>query len=92
MIDTQLKNIIPLLQINQTFRDLIPPLSEPEKLGLEEELKFHGGCYSPIFTWNGVIVDGHNRYEICSRWNLRIKLEEMEFGSMIVGSIPTSPN
>ena len=68
-----------LLQINEEFRDLIAPLSEHEQAGLEEELKYHGGCYLPIITWNGVIVDGHNRYEICSRWGLKIKSEEMEF-------------
>lgn len=79
MIENQSKNIIPLLQINPDFKALIPPLSEHELRGLEEDLKYHGGCYNPIFTWNGVIVDGHNRYEICQRLNLRIKHEEMSF-------------
>lgn len=67
------------LKINHSFRDLIPPLSEWELAGLEEELRFHGGCYSPIITWNSFIVDGHNRYEICTRHKLRIKSEEMDF-------------
>jgi len=25
------------------------------------------GCYDPIKIWNGTIVDGHNRYEICTK-------------------------
>ena len=54
------------LHIDQEFKSIIPPLSESEHELLEESLK-HDGCREPICIWNGVIVDGHNRYEICTR-------------------------
>ena len=66
------------LKINPTFRDLIPPLADHELEGLEEEIK-HSGCYSPIITWNGFIIDGHHRYEICTKHKLTFTTEEREF-------------
>ena len=66
------------IKINETFRDLIPPLSDHEKAGLEEDIK-HYGCYCPIITWNGYIIDGHHRYEICSKHKLSFRVEEREF-------------
>jgi len=66
------------LKINPAFRDLIPPLADHEREGLEEDIK-HFGCQCPITTWNGFIVDGHHRYEICNRHKLSFKTEEREF-------------
>lgn len=68
---------IPLLQIKKEFRDLIPPLSSYELSGLEEEIKYWGGCYSPIITWKGFIADGHHRYEICKKYGFSFKTEEL---------------
>ena len=66
------------LKINETFRDLIPPLADHEREGLEEDI-LHFGCQCPITTWNGYIIDGHHRYEICMRYKLSFKTEEREF-------------
>ena len=66
------------LKINPSFRDLIPPLADHERDGLEEDIK-HFGCYTPIITWNGYIIDGHHRYEICTKHKLTFTTEEREF-------------
>ena len=66
------------LKINPSFRDLIPPLADHEREGLEEDIK-HFGCYTPIITWNGFIIDGHHRYEICTKHKLTFTTEEREF-------------
>jgi len=68
------------LKIKQEFRDLIPPLADHEKSGLEEDIK-HYGCYCPIITWNGYIIDGHHRYDICMRHKLSFRVEEKELES-----------
>ena len=34
------------------------------------------GCTDPIITWNGFIIDRHNRYEICSRNNVHFNVME----------------
>jgi len=66
------------LNINEGFRDLIPPLSEYELAGLEEDIK-HFGCHSPIITWHGTIIDGHHRFAICKKHGLSFKTEERQF-------------
>ena len=54
------------LKVDPRFRSLIRPLYPKEYRQLEENL-IRDGCRDPIITWNGYIVDGHNRYEICTR-------------------------
>ena len=70
------------LKIKQEFRDLIPPLTSHEYAGLEEDIKFFG-CKHPIETWNGYIIDGHHRYEICRKHKLSFKTEERSFDTQL---------
>ena len=57
------------LKIDEEFRTIIPPLTAEEYGNLERSLRMEG-CRDAIRVWDGVIVDGHNRYEICRRWNI----------------------
>lgn len=57
------------LKIDEEFKNLIPPLSNDEKHLLEQSL-IEEGCREAICIWNGYIIDGHNRYEICKRLNI----------------------
>ena len=67
-----------ILQIDQEFKELIPPLSKEEFNLLEENiLKF--GCIDPICTWNNTIIDGHNRYSICTKHNLKFNIQAFNF-------------
>lgn len=50
--------------INERFKNLIPALSHEEYEILEKNI-LNEGQREPIVTWNGVIIDGHNRYDIC---------------------------
>ena len=59
----------PRIMIDREFKSLIPPLLDEEYKNLEESL-ITEGCREPIVLWNDVIVDGHNRYEICTRLNI----------------------
>jgi ParB-like chromosome segregation protein Spo0J len=68
------------LQINEKFKNLIPNLSKEEYKGLEESIKKEG-CRDKILTWNGYIIDGHNRYEICSKQGIEFKTTEKQFNS-----------
>jgi len=69
------------LKIKSEFKDLIPPLLDHEREGLEDDIKIFG-CYCPIVTWKGYIIDGHHRYEICKRHKLSFRVEEREFESL----------
>lgn len=66
------------LRIDREFRNLIRPLHRAELLQLETNI-INDGCRDPIITWNGVIIDGHNRYEICHRHKIPFAVTEMEF-------------
>lgn len=70
-------NTSPLI-IDKEFRNLIRPLMKQEYLQLEANL-LADGCRDPIITWQGIIIDGHNRYEICTRRRIPYKAAEMEF-------------
>ena len=52
------------LTIDPEFASKIPPLREEELKHLEENILADGVVINPLIVWNGVIVDGHNRYHI----------------------------
>lgn len=53
-----------MLKVDPEFQNKIPPLTADEFRQLEENILEDGEVYEPIITWNGVIVDGHNRWKI----------------------------
>lgn len=52
--------------IDPEFKAIIPPQSEDEHKGLEESLIKHG-CRDALVLWGEILLDGHNRYELCSK-------------------------
>ena len=68
------------LCIDAEFKTLIRPLRRDEYAQLEANLVLDG-CRDPIIVWNDVIVDGHNRYEICNRLHIPYVVQEIAFES-----------
>lgn len=66
------------LTINSEFHNIIPPISSEEYQLLEESI-INEGCREAIIIWNEVILDGHNRYEICKKHNIGFTSTEKEF-------------
>ena len=60
------------VRINPEFKALIPPLSPEEHNQLEQNILAHG-CRDPIVLWRDTIIDGHNRYEICTKHDIKYK-------------------
>lgn len=69
---------MPAPTIDPEFHDLIPPLTADERQHLEANIAAEG-CRDPIVTWGGVVVDGHNRLEICGRLGVPFRTVEREF-------------
>jgi hypothetical protein len=67
-----------MLQIKEEFKKLIPALTVEEFNQLEANCLAEG-IREKIITWNGFIIDGHNRYEIATRWNLEYESETKRF-------------
>ena len=66
------------LTIKKEFKDLIPRLSNEEYELLTKSI-LSDGCRESILLWNGVIVDGHNRYEICTTNNVEFNTSDIDF-------------
>ena len=59
------------LKIDPEFRSQIPPLTDEEFKQLQDNILEDGEVYEPIIAWNGIIVDGHNRWRIIKEnWEL----------------------
>lgn len=52
------------LRIDPEFESRIPPLTDDEFQQLEENILADGVIISPIVVWEGVVIDGHNRFRI----------------------------
>ena len=55
------------LRIDSEFKSKIPPLRDEEFKQLEENILADGVVINPLIVWDGVIVDGHNRYRILQK-------------------------
>jgi mRNA-degrading endonuclease RelE of RelBE toxin-antitoxin system len=70
------------LTIDPELRDYLPKLTADEKARLRETLLEDGGAIDPIITWanhEDTIIDGHNRYEICTELDLPFRTKAMKF-------------
>ena len=67
-----------MIEIKEEFKKLIPALTAEEFKQLEQNC-LDEGIREKIITWNGFIIDGHNRYEIATRWNLEYETESKTF-------------
>jgi 16S rRNA G966 N2-methylase RsmD len=67
-----------MIKIDPEFQALIPPLAPEERQQLEANI-LADGCRDPLVVWNGVLIDGHNRYEICTKHGIGFETVEKEF-------------
>ena len=72
------------IKVKSEFKQLIPPLTKAEYDGLETSI-INEGCRDAILVWlqdgSKVIVDGHNRYEICQKHNIPFETKDISFES-----------
>lgn len=64
--------------VDDEFKKLIPPLTAEERKGLEESI-LKEGCRDALILWGNTLIDGHNRYEICTKHNIPFKTVEHKF-------------
>ena len=70
----------PIYRIDSEFYNLTIPLPSEEYMELEKSILLNG-CSDPIRTWDGIIIDGHKRYKICSAAKMDFPVENMYFPS-----------
>lgn len=68
-------------KVDPEFRDMIRPLTDDERAGLEKNLKANG-CLNPLIVWNGILLDGHNRYELCREHGIKFDVKHIELAKL----------
>lgn len=66
------------ISIDTEFKNLIPPLTAEEYAGLEKSI-LNEGCRDAIVLWGETIIDGHNRYEICTKHGVDFRTVQKDF-------------
>lgn len=70
------------LVVDAEFQSACPSMTEVEFKSLEDNILSCGEVYEPIAVWNGIIVDGYNRYKIIQEHpELIWRTREMQFNS-----------
>ena len=65
------------------MEQLLPPLSGEQFSALEGDI-LENGCYAPIIVNEDmVIVDGHNRFRICEKHGLPLKMLVFSFEDLL---------
>jgi len=65
-------------EIDKEFMSLIPPLSPDEYTQLEQNL-LSEGCRDRLVVWGSLLIDGHNRLEICTKHHIPFEVTEHSF-------------
>jgi hypothetical protein len=60
------------ITINEELRSFIDPLTHNEYAALERSLLAEG-CRDALVLWGEVLIDGHNRYQICKQHNIEFR-------------------
>lgn len=68
------------IRIDNEFKDLIPPLKDKERAALKDSID-REGCLDPVVVWKeeGILLDGHNRKEICEGLNIAFGVKQLSF-------------
>ena len=69
-----------MIIIDEEFKDLLPALDEETYRLLEENI-LKNGCRDSLVLWGDILVDGHNRYEICTKHQIPFDTTNKDFDS-----------
>ena len=75
-----------MLKVSKEFKELIQPLDKEDYLELEQSI-VSDGCREPIVTWSNYIVDGHKRYDICTKHNKPFKTTNKYFEAPSIAKV-----
>lgn len=70
------------ITINEELRSFVDPLTPNEYAALERSLLAEG-CRDALVLWGDVLIDGHNRYDICRKHGIEFRtVQNDRFGSI----------
>lgn len=69
-----------MITIDAEFKALIPPQKLEEHAALESSILAEG-CRDALVLWQGTLIDGHNRYDICTVHGIPYQTISMDFAN-----------
>ena len=72
------------LTINPEYDRLVPVLSKDDYENLKNSIKINGQWIPILANPEGVILDGHNRFDICEELGIKPKFALREFASKLL--------
>ena len=69
-----------MITVDKEFQELIPAITEEEYADLEANI-LKDGCRAALVLWGETLIDGHNRFSICTKHGLPFKTVQMDFDS-----------
>lgn len=66
------------IKVLSELKNCLIPLSTKEKEELEKSIVEYG-CRDALILWGQILIDGHNRLEICQKHNIEYKTIQMDF-------------
>lgn len=67
-----------MIKILQELKECLLEMRSDDKKRLEESI-LEEGCRDALVIWNDILVDGHNRYEICQKHEIPFNTIQKEF-------------
>ena len=75
-----MQTVVENIKIDEEFRDLLPSLDKQTFELLETNL-LENGCRDSLVVWGDILIDGHNRYAICTEHDIPFTTISKEFDS-----------
>lgn len=70
----------PEIIIDQEIKNRLWKLNDTEYENLKQSL-INEGCRDALMLWNNILIDGHNRYEICKAFDIEYKTIQKHFNN-----------
>ena len=70
----------PEIFVDEEFQSILLVLDKETYASLEDNL-LRNGCMYPLVLWENILIDGHNRYEICTKHGISFSTVIKEFES-----------
>ena len=78
---TNRKADLSFLRVDEEYRLLLPPLSQPESEALKRSIREDGLHFPIIANKHGIVLDGHNRLKVCRELGIKPRFEVRDFSN-----------
>jgi hypothetical protein len=71
--------------IDAEFQSQVPPQTPEENASLVQSILTEG-CRDPLTVWGNILIDGHHRYEICTKHGIPYQTVNRDFADSVAAA------